>query len=382
MKKIKCRFLFFYGSGFIERVIVDTIKRMLARSDENIQLEKAGKRTADVSIVDSISNIREAQGIVLFYSNELSVHNPLLMDYSILLTRSSSPRSYQTKRTIRSMESFFNCRAARSSSPHGDPISADTVRLENRQAQTAKTRFCCFVYSHNVAWRDRFVQSLSRRKRVDCPGACLNNMERIGPKAEERLELMSHYKFAIAFENTIYPSYLTEKIFDALRVGAVPIYWGDPEVTRYVNPKAFINVSDFPSSEAAIDHILEVDRNPELYAAYQNAEPFLADSPIHQDTEENLARFFKTVCDQVGKVKPRNSLFMRFYRFLYLFLMRVNYSISTWSCPDGIPFVQGIPMRRLLSNHRILLRIPIVLLKLIVQKMPVINKFLVHRKKQ
>ena len=300
MKKIKCRFLFFYGSDFMKQTIVGTVNQVLTRLGfGDIQLEMAGKQIADVSIVDSISNIRGTQGIVLFFSNELSVHNPLLMDYSILLTRSSSPHSYQTKRTLKSMGPFLN-RLARSSSPHGDLSSADTVCSGVKQTQTAKTRFCCFVRRRSIDWRNRFVQSLSRRKRVDCPGRCLNNMETIGPKVEDKFELMSHYKFVIAFENSIYPSYLTEKIFHALQVGAVPIYWGDPEVTRWVNPKAFINVSDFPTIEAAIDHIMEVDRKPELYAAYQNAEPFLADSAVYQDSEENFARFLKTVCDQVG----------------------------------------------------------------------------------
>ena len=39
------------------------------------------------------------------------------------------------------------------------------------------------------------------------------------------------------------PGYITDKIFNVLRGGAIPIYWGDtPTVERLVNPSAFINV--------------------------------------------------------------------------------------------------------------------------------------------
>ena len=186
-------------------------------------------------------------------------------------------------------------------------------------------------------------------------------MERIGGKREEKIDFMSHYKFAIAFENTIWPGYLTEKIFDVLQARTVPIYWGDPEVTRWVNPKAFINVADFPDADAAIDYILEVDRNPELYASYQNAEPFLPDSLFHQDTKENLARFYKSIFDETSGAPPRRSLFTRLYRILYIFLLYVNARVSYKKTGLMVPIEQDIPMRRLLSDHRILFNIVPVL---------------------
>ncbi|PQP96563.1 alpha-(1 4)-fucosyltransferase [Prunus yedoensis var. nudiflora] len=41
---------------------------------------------------------------------------------------------------------------------------------------------------------------------------------------------MSHYKFVLAIENTMTESYVTEKLFYALDSGAVPIYFGAPNV--------------------------------------------------------------------------------------------------------------------------------------------------------
>ena len=59
--------------------------------------------------------------------------------------------------------------------------------------------------------------------------------------------------------------YLTEKIRMALMAGSIPIYWGDPRVAEFINPACFINCHDYPNFAAVIEHVKEVDQNPELY---------------------------------------------------------------------------------------------------------------------
>ena len=44
--------------------------------------------------------------------------------------------------------------------------------------------------------------------------------------------------------------YVTEKIFDILQAGSVPIYWGAPNIETYVNPNAFIDRRDFKNDAA------------------------------------------------------------------------------------------------------------------------------------
>ena len=39
-----------------------------------------------------------------------------------------------------------------------------------------------------------------------------------------------------------YPGYTTEKIAEPWLEGCIPIYWGDPEITRDINPDCFINM--------------------------------------------------------------------------------------------------------------------------------------------
>lgn len=57
--------------------------------------------------------------------------------------------------------------------------------------------------------------------------------------------VMRQYRFAIAYENAVFPGYLTEKIFDALFAGCIPVYMGDPEVSKYVPAETFIDLRNF-----------------------------------------------------------------------------------------------------------------------------------------
>ena len=47
----------------------------------------------------------------------------------------------------------------------------------------------------------------------------------------------------MANENQSYPGYLTEKIFDAIHLGTLPLYHGDPLVGDWFDKRAFIDCS-------------------------------------------------------------------------------------------------------------------------------------------
>ena len=79
---------------------------------------------------------------------------------------------------------------------------------------------------------------------------------------------MSHYKFVLAIENTMAESYVTEKLFYALDAGAIPIYFGAPNVGDFVPPHSIIDGSKFASLELLADYVKEVAMSPVLYAAY------------------------------------------------------------------------------------------------------------------
>jgi hypothetical protein len=43
-------------------------------------------------------------------------------------------------------------------------------------------------------------------------------------------------------ENSQEEYYITEKLYNAMRAGIVPVYWGSPNVTKYFNPNRFLHV--------------------------------------------------------------------------------------------------------------------------------------------
>lgn len=54
-------------------------------------------------------------------------------------------------------------------------------------------------------------------------------------------------KFVLAYENSIADDYVSEKIFDVMVGGAVPIYLGAPNITEYVPADCFIDRTQFKS---------------------------------------------------------------------------------------------------------------------------------------
>ncbi|KAH9623995.1 hypothetical protein KSS87_007012 [Heliosperma pusillum] len=79
---------------------------------------------------------------------------------------------------------------------------------------------------------------------------------------------MSHYKFVLAIENTMTESYVTEKLFYALDSGAVPIYFGAPNVMDFVPPHSIIDGSKFSSLEELASYVKALADDPVGYAEY------------------------------------------------------------------------------------------------------------------
>ncbi len=118
------------------------------------------------------------------------------------------------------------------------------------QVFASKTKFCNFLYSHKVPYREAFFTQLSKYKKVDAPGKSMNNMASIdtiikGDKWNIKRKFLSPYKFTIAFENDVYRGYQTEKLYDAMLELSIPIYCGDPYIGDVFNTKSFVNVPDY-----------------------------------------------------------------------------------------------------------------------------------------
>ncbi|XP_053545494.1 3-galactosyl-N-acetylglucosaminide 4-alpha-L-fucosyltransferase FUT3-like [Bombina bombina] len=84
---------------------------------------------------------------------------------------------------------------------------------------------------------------------------------------------ISQYKFYLAFENSIYTDYLTEKIWsNAFDSWAVPVVLGTSRKNyeRFIPGDAFIHVDDFSSHKELANYLLMLDKDDEKYKKYFN----------------------------------------------------------------------------------------------------------------
>jgi len=141
-----------------------------------------------------------------------------------------------------------------------DPKELIKEKLNFERIKQEKKKFCVFICSNDVSFRNKFFKKLCKYKKVESWGKVLNNMGRGIPKAVEvdrdikskkatkeyvQRDLLNQYKFIIAFENASQIGYTSERKVEAMRVNTIPIYWGNPLVHRDFNTKSFINYHDF-----------------------------------------------------------------------------------------------------------------------------------------
>jgi len=59
---------------------------------------------------------------------------------------------------------------------------------------------------------------------------------------QDKWDGLAPYKYSIAFENTVAPGYVTEKLFDCWVAGCLPLYYGAPDVERHFPADALIRI--------------------------------------------------------------------------------------------------------------------------------------------
>ncbi|EKF30823.1 hypothetical protein MOQ_005353 [Trypanosoma cruzi marinkellei] len=90
------------------------------------------------------------------------------------------------------------------------------------------------------ARRAEFIRRLSEHYPVHSFGACARNRAipsecaRQTGRYPQKLCVFKKYKYAMALENSNETDYVTEKVYHALLSGAIPLYWGAPNVEDFL----------------------------------------------------------------------------------------------------------------------------------------------------
>ena len=196
-----------------------------------------------------------------------------------------------------------------------------TKRRDAKALLHKKTGFCSFVVSNAKESEERinFFHELSKYKEIASGGTYANN---VGGPVENKRDFISKYLFNIAFENSSYPGYTTEKIAEPWVEGCIPIYWGDPEITKDINPDCFINMHDFDCFDAAIAYIKEVDASPELQTKYLSA-PFFRNNEVPEYLkDEVIAKKLKHFIDSGLSGLPKKAA--KFWHKPYYYIRKIR----------------------------------------------------------
>ena len=117
------------------------------------------------------------------------------------------------------------------------------------------------------------------------------------------------YKFLIAFENSVCPEYVTEKIWHGYLSQAIPIYYGTSDVYNQVpGANTFIDATKFDRPQQLAEYIKKIDQDNSLYKSFFNF-----------DIEKTLSSFKKNcpqktlgcaMCNYLYKTKQEHCDFL------------------------------------------------------------------------
>ncbi|XP_068195294.1 4-galactosyl-N-acetylglucosaminide 3-alpha-L-fucosyltransferase 9-like [Antennarius striatus] len=149
--------------------------------------------------------------------------------------------------------------------PYGSIVAEES---QGDLALPIKDKLVCWIVSNWHKYHERFIYYNEFRKHI--------NIVVFGKKfgghisREEYHRIIASCKFYLSFENSIFKDYISEKFYNALSLGTVPVVLGPPRdnYERIIQGDAFIHVNDFNSSKELADYLLLLDKNEAKYLKY------------------------------------------------------------------------------------------------------------------
>ncbi|KAK0151226.1 Alpha-(1,3)-fucosyltransferase 9 [Merluccius polli] len=141
-------------------------------------------------------------------------------------------------------------------------------RVEDDFKIPAKDKLVCWIVSNwnNNDKRVKFYNELKKHIKIDTYGGAFG--KRIS--SAEAAKIITSCKFYLSFENSIYKDYMTEKLYNPLLMGTVPIVLGPPRdnYEQHVIGTSFIHFEDFATPEMLADKLRFLDQNETEYMQY------------------------------------------------------------------------------------------------------------------
>jgi hypothetical protein len=154
--------------------------------------------------------------------------------------------------------------------PYLDPRMVDALRSPPRDKTETSIAAAFISSAYDRSQRAALLEGLMREMPVDSYGRLHRNrsLKKDSGRAT-KLATIARYKFTLAFENSICLDYVTEKFFDPLLAGSVPVYLGAPNVAEFAPGRdCYIDASLFETPRALAAYLLHLAGDDAAYARY------------------------------------------------------------------------------------------------------------------
>ena len=174
-----------------------------------------------------------------------------LVDYVIDFTRHTPSSNPDLPHCVKSIQfpvwlwsSFINGVKWK---PNDNPVARLNKGWNTRkQIENPEFLASCVASHDRNNTRLPIIQEFQKYGKVACPGKLISNHPPIDQGYDAKIEFIARGQFNICTENSSGPGYFTEKIYNALEAGCMPVYWcgGADRRPIWVNPAAYIHLPD------------------------------------------------------------------------------------------------------------------------------------------
>ena len=196
-----------------------------------------------------------------------------------------------------------------------EPNLPELLRRPPAEKEDGKLLNAFISSGYNHSRRIEFLLQLMPHIDVHSYGKVFRNRQVADDKGRKtKLKTIGAYKFTLAFENAIAKDYVTEKFYEPLIAGSVPVYLGAPNIEAFApGDRCFINAADWKSPAALARYLVEVASDEDLYASYfeWKAKPFRPEfSRLVELTKEHpFVRLCRKVDERLRQPLDQSSAF-------------------------------------------------------------------------
>lgn len=168
------------------------------------------------------------------------------------------------------------------------------IQSEYDKHKLIEKNYCALIARHDRGGqRTILYDEVSKYTKVFCPSNFKNNTKKLLPGNIAKKNFLKNIKFNICPENSSYDNYFTEKIFESLECGCIPIYWSiDYPEKDILNEKSYCfirNINDKNEIQKKIKSLIE------------RPEEFIVNDLFIENAEDIIKKYYNDICCGIKK---------------------------------------------------------------------------------